>query len=90
MADAMYRGAKCRHKDDLLKVDWFALADQPVDDVRRAFNIIPKSEAAYDAGSVSAWEQGGISAFQFEYGQRRAAEDGRDYECYGARPAPPS
>jgi hypothetical protein len=86
MADAMYRAAKCAHKDDLLKVDWFSLADRPLDDVRRAFNIVPKSEAAYAAGSVSPWEQGGISVHQFEYGQRRAAEAGRVYECYGAAP----
>jgi hypothetical protein len=88
MADAMYRAANCNHKDDLLKVDWFSLADLPVGDVRRAFNVIPKSEAAYVAGSVSPWERGGISVYQFEYGQRRAAEEGRAYESYGAAPEP--
>ena len=76
MADAMYRGAKCSFKADLLKVDWFAFADRPVDDVRREFNIIPKSEDAYNAGSVSPWELGGISPFQFECGQQRAADEG--------------
>jgi hypothetical protein len=86
MADAMYRGAKCGFKADLLKVDWFAYADRPVDDVRREFNIIPKSEDAYVAGSVSPWEHGGISPFQFDCGQRRAAEQGRVYECFGAEP----
>jgi hypothetical protein len=88
MADAMYRGAKCSFKDDLLKVDWFAHADEPVEDVRREFNVVPKSEAAYAAGSVSPWEAGGISPYQFDYGQRRAAEAGREYECYGAAPEP--
>ena len=86
MANAMYRGARCSFKADLLKVDWFAYADRPIDDVRREFNIVPKSEEAYAAGSVSPWERGGISPFQFECGQRRAAEQGREYECYGAVP----
>jgi len=88
MADAMYRAARCSYKEDLLKVDWFALADLPLDDARRLFNVIPKSEAAYEAGSVSPWERGGISAYQFEYGRRRAVEAGREYECYGAVPSP--
>jgi hypothetical protein len=88
MADAMYRAAKCSHKEDLLKVDWFAYADQPLDDVRRAFNIIPKSEAAWAAGSVSPWERGGISPYQCDYGRKRAAEHGRPYESYGAAPDP--
>lgn len=86
MANAMYRGAKCSFKADLLKVDWFAYADRAVDDVRREFNIIPKSEDAYGAGSVSPWERGGISPYQFECGQRQAANEGREYECYGAEP----
>jgi hypothetical protein len=86
MANAMYRGAKCNFKADLLKVDWFGHADWPVDDVRRELNIIPKSEDAYAAGSVSPWERGGISPFQFECGQRHAADEGRDYESYGAAP----
>jgi hypothetical protein len=88
MADAMYRGANCSMKEDLLKVDWFTFADRPLDDVRREFNVIPKSEAAYEAGSVSPWETGGITPFQSDYGQKRAAERGRRYECYGAHPAP--
>jgi hypothetical protein len=87
LADAMYRGANCSMKEDLLKVDWFALADRPLDDVRREFNVIPKSKAAYEAGSVSPWETGGITPHQSEYGQKRAAELGRRYECYGAHPA---
>jgi hypothetical protein len=88
LADAMYRGANCSMKEDLLKVDWFTFADRPLDDVRREFNVIPKSQAAYEAGSVSPWETGGITPYQAEYGQKRAAESGRTYECYGARPEP--
>ena len=87
MADAMYRGARCSLNADPLKVDWFDIADRPVDDVRREFNVIPKSEAAYSAGSVTPWERGGISPYQFDCGQRRAAELGRDYSCFGAVPA---
>lgn len=88
MADAMYRGANCSLKADPLKVDWFTYANRPVDDVRREFNVIPKSEAAYVAGSVSPWERGGISPFQFECGQRHAADDNREYEWFGAVPEP--
>jgi hypothetical protein len=87
MADAMYRGARCSLNADPLKVDWFELADRPVDDVRREFNVIPKSEAAYSAGSVSPWERGGISPYQFDCGRRRAVDLDRDYDCFGAVPA---
>jgi hypothetical protein len=86
LADAMYRGAKCTCTGDLLKVDWFSYADRPLDDVRREFHIVPKSEAAYEAGSVSPWETGGITVHQYGYGRRRAAEAGVAYECFGAVP----
>lgn len=86
MADAMYRGAGCGCNGDLLKVDWFSYADQPLDDVRREFRVIPKSEAAYDAGSVSPWETGGITVHQDGYARQRALERGVEYESYGAVP----
>jgi len=86
LADAMYRGAVCACHGDLLKVDWFAYADRPIDDVRRELHVVPKSEAAYQAGSVSPWEHGGITTYQHEYGRRRAEEAGVTYESYGASP----
>ena len=89
LADAMYRGARCACTGDLLKVDWFSYADRPLEDVRREFGVIPKSEAAYEAGSVTPWETGGISKHQYDYGRRRAEEAGVAYECFGAVPPPP-
>jgi hypothetical protein len=86
LADAMYRGARCACAGDLLKVDWFAYADLPLDDVRREFRVIPKSEGAYDAGSVSPWETGGITVHQYDYARQRAADQGLAYESYGAAP----
>ena len=58
-----------------------------VEDIRRELNIIPKSEAAWLAGSVTAWEKGGISPYQYEHGQAAAAAAGRPYQSFGATPA---
>jgi hypothetical protein len=90
LADAMRRGALCgAHAGgpDLLRRDWFADADRPVGDVRAELGIVPKSELAVISGSVTAWEPGGISPYQYECGHRAADAAGRDYESYGARPA---
>jgi len=87
MGDAMRRGALCACHGDLLSADWFSYADRSLEDVRRDLNIIPKSEAAWLAGSVTAWEHGGISPYQYEHGQAAAAAAGRRYDSYGATPA---
>jgi hypothetical protein len=71
VGDAMYRGARCGR--DLLAVDWFAHANQPIDEMRREFNIVEKSAKALAAGSVGPWDPDGISPFQIE-AARRAAE----------------
>ena len=84
MADAMRRGALCDGSIDFLEVDWFALADQPVDEVRRHFGVGEKHDRALAAGSVGPWEPGGISAFQWRCGQERARAAGRPYEPFGA------
>jgi hypothetical protein len=95
LADAMYRGAKLAwHLDDngrsdetdLLATDWFAYADWPVDDVRAHLGLLPKSLQAIEAGSVSAWEPGGMSPFQYAHGSELAAAEGRPYDSYGALP----
>jgi hypothetical protein len=95
LADAMYRGAKLAwHLDDngrsdetdLLATDWFAYADWPVEAVRDHLGLLPKSLRAIDAGSVSPWEPGGISPFQFAHGPELAAAEHRLYNPYGARP----
>jgi hypothetical protein len=87
MADAMRRGALCRDERrgtdsvDFLAVDWFELADLPVDEVRTSFRVVPKSPDAVAAGSVGPWEPGGISPFQLRSGQA-AAKDA--YDAFGA------
>jgi hypothetical protein len=92
VADAMRRGALCRDtvtgddSVDFLRVDWFALADLPVEEVRARFALEPKGGAATDAGSVGPWEPGGISPFQLRSGQAAAEAEGRPYDAYGARP----
>ncbi len=89
LADAMRRGALCgAHAGgpDLLRRDWFADADRPVAEVRAELGIVPKSEFAAVSGSVTAWEPGGISPYQFECGRRAAEAAGHAYESYGAQP----
>jgi hypothetical protein len=48
--------------------------------------IVPKSDHAVESGSVTAWEPGGISPFQFECGQRAADSRGDVYDSFGATP----
>jgi hypothetical protein len=84
MADAMRRGALVDGSVDFLEVDWFELADQPVEEVRRHFGVVPKSGRSIAAGSVGPWEPGGISAFQWRCGNERARAAGRPYEPFGA------
>ena len=97
LADASYRGAVlAKHLNDsgrgskatdLLATDWFAHADRPIDDVRAEYGLPPRSPAAIDAGSTTAWEHGGISPFQYAHGREVAEAEGREYECFGASPA---
>jgi hypothetical protein len=96
LADAMARGARAawwlndhgRHSDvDFLGIDWFEYADWPVNQVRRYFGVPPKSQKAIDCGSVTAWEPGGISPFQYAHGREVAEAEGIEYDSYGAVPA---
>lgn len=89
MGDAMRRGFLCGTRaggQDLLTIDWFSHANEPLEDVRRHFHVVPKRQDAWEAGSVTAWEHGGISPFQHATGQTAAAKTGRPYESYGASP----
>jgi len=95
LGDAMYRGAKLAwHLDDngrsnetdLLATDWFKHADRQLDELRADFGLLDKSARARDAGSVSPFEAGGISPFQYENGQRVAEAEHRPYDSYGAIP----
>ena len=84
VADALRRGATCPGSNDFLRTDWFALADLPVEEVRRLLEIPDKSALATKAGSVGPWERGGITPFQIRAGLALASETGRPYEGYGA------
>jgi hypothetical protein len=91
LADALRRGALVgAHAGgpDLLRIDWFEHAARPVDDVRAELGVVPKSEHALEAGTVGPWEPGGISPFQHAEGARKASAAGREYDAYGATPAP--
>jgi hypothetical protein len=84
LADAMRRGALVTGSIDFMNLDWFTLADLPVEELRGRFGIVPKSAEAVAAGSVGPWEPGGISPFQFTQGQARAAANGATYQSFGA------
>jgi hypothetical protein len=90
IGDALRRGALTTGLDgtepdvDFMAVDWFELADQPVDELRVRFGLTAKSEAAVAAGSVGPWEAGGISEAQVAMGREAAEHDGRPYESFGA------
>lgn len=90
LGDAMRRGALSQDTAtgtasvDYLRIDWFGLADLPLDRVRERFAIAPKSDEAIAAGSVSPWERGGISPFQLEAGRQKATDEGRAYDSFGA------
>ena len=92
MGDAMRRGFICGTRasgEDLLGTDWFSHADSPLEDVRRQFHVVPKRQDAWEAGSVTAWEHGGISPFQCASGQDAAARQNKPYQSYGASPITP-
>jgi hypothetical protein len=90
LADALRRGALVgahARGPDLLRMDWFERAHLSVDEVRAELGVVPKSDAALEAGSVGPWEPVGISPFQYEEGRRKATAASRDYDSYGATPA---
>jgi hypothetical protein len=93
LGDAMRRGALCHDavtgsdSIDFLMIDWFEVAHLPLDEARARFRVQPKSDAAVAAGSITAWEPGGISPYQLAAGQGLAAREGRTYDSYGASPA---
>jgi hypothetical protein len=91
-ADAMRRGAlsaAANDSIDFLAVDWFEHAEQTLDDLREQLGVVAKDPRAIEAGSVTPWEPGGISPFQFRAGSRSADEAGRPYDSYGATPLQP-
>ncbi|MGL5862564.1 MAG: hypothetical protein ACRCY9_15030, partial [Phycicoccus sp.] len=88
LGDALRRGALTTGSNDFLALDWFGLADRPVEVLRRELGIPPKDAHAVAAGSRGPWDDGGISPFQLAAGRARAEAEGRDYDALGApRPA---
>ena len=95
LADAMARGANAAwHLDDngrnddtdFMGIDWFRYADWPLDEVRKDFGVPGKSAKAVAAGSVTPWEPGGISPYQYRHGQELATANGETYDSFGATP----
>jgi hypothetical protein len=95
LADAMARGANAawylddhdRGEDtDFMGVDWFEYAGWPVDDVRKHFGVPEKSAKAVAAGSVTPWEPGGISPFQYAHAREVVEAEGGEYDSFGASP----
>jgi hypothetical protein len=92
LADALRRGALSAAANggiDLLARDWFALAELPLADAREELGVPEKDSRAVDAGSVTPWEPGGISPYQYAAGQKAAADAGREFDSYGATPVSP-
>lgn len=77
LADAIRRGkVVCEHYGtDLFTVDYHALADRPIDEVRVTLGIPPKSEAALAAGSPTPFEPGGLSEYQQAAAAKRDAAE---------------
>jgi hypothetical protein len=91
LADAMRRGALAaaqNHGVDLLALDWFGLADRPLDEARAVLGVPAKDPRAIAVGSVTPWEPGGISPYQYEAGRQAARAAGREFDAYGAAPSP--
>jgi hypothetical protein len=90
LADAMRRGAlsaAANQSIDFLAVDWFAHADRPLVEVREQLGIVAKDSRATDSGSVTPWERGGISPYQYKTAREAAEKAGREYDSYGATPS---
>ncbi len=89
IGDAMRRGALSHGRNgepdvDFMTVDWFSLADTPVEKLREEFGIVAKAPGAVAAGSVGPWEPGGISEAQWAMGTDHAASLGIPYDSFGA------
>jgi hypothetical protein len=76
IADAIRRGklvCQC-YGVDLFDVDYHALADRPVEDVRTLLGIPPKSTGALEGGSAGAFDLDGMSEIQRQFVAQRRRE----------------
>ena len=83
LADAMRCGALSNDGVDFLAVDWFALSEHSVEDLRPPLGITEKNETCAPR-APRPWEPGGLSPFQLAAGRRLADEQGRTYATHGA------
>lgn len=84
LADAFRRGALTEGSVEFLATNFWELADRPIDEVRTHFGVVPKSDRAVAAGSVTPWEEDGMSIHQLRAGRELAAAQGRAYDDHGA------
>jgi len=72
LADAIRRGkVVCDHYDrDLFDVEYYELADRPVEDVRELLGVPPKSAGAIDSGSAGVFDRAGMSEAQQRFAAR--------------------
>jgi hypothetical protein len=86
LADAMRRGALVTGSRDFLELDWFDVADRPVEVLRRELGVPAKGEVALAAGSTGPWQPGGISAFQLDAARQQAESRGVAYTPWAPDP----
>jgi hypothetical protein len=71
LADALDRATKCNARSNWLRMDWFSMADFPVDTLRRHFGVRPKSDEARELGSAGPWDVNGITEYQLKAAKER-------------------
>ena len=73
IADAIRRGkAVCDcYGVDLFEVDYYELADRPVDELRDRLMMPPKSSAAIEGGSAGVFDLEGMSEIQRQFAAQR-------------------
>jgi hypothetical protein len=76
IADAIRRGkVVCeRYGIDLFEVDYYALAEHPVEEVRTRLRVPPKSTAAIEGGSAGAFDLEGMSEIQRQFVETHQGE----------------
>jgi hypothetical protein len=67
-------------------VNWFDLADRPVEVVRTEIGLVGKDRTAIADGSAGPWQRGGISDFQLRSAQAAAVAAGRAYVPWAPDP----
>jgi hypothetical protein len=76
LADAIRRGKTVSERFglDLFEVDYYALADQPVEDVRALLSMPAKSAGALEGGSAGVCDPAGMSERQRQFAAQRSGD----------------